>query len=248
MVNKYHNGVLFYLLLLVMGVMIIPVLASCSKDSISSSGLNARLQIVNLSPDIQPVNLLAKYVRVSTNTYTYPNASGYFLLNTVNVPFQIRNVQSATDLNPTNLVTIEDTIRPRVPYTLFITGLKADSSLTSVLTVDTGAIPAIGRGKVRLVNGMPGSSGLRITFNDTVAFKNVAYKSVTDYIEVTAGSYNINITAANAPTTVLTSIPNYNILDGKLYTIYAYGLSNRADSARYGSGIILNTLPPNTTY
>jgi hypothetical protein len=76
----------------------------------------------------------------------------------------------------------------------------------------------------------------------------VKYKSITEYKELTAGNYNLNVVAANAPTTVLAGQKNFTVLDGKLYTMYFYGLSGKTDSAAYGTNVILNSLPPGTTY
>jgi hypothetical protein len=84
---------------------------------------------------------------------------------------------------------------------------------------------------------------LNLTANDTLAFSRIAYKGVTKYIEVTAGNYNINISASSNPSVALVSLKNVTILDGQLYTIYSYGLTGRADTAAFNAGIILNSVP-----
>ncbi|RYU89997.1 DUF4397 domain-containing protein [Mucilaginibacter terrigena] len=249
MANTNKSSILLGLCLFIAGVMVIPMLASCGKNGVSaSSGLNARLQMVNLSPDVQPFKLYAQYIKQSENAYSYPNNSNYFLVNTVDTPLQIRTAQIVNGVNPVNLLTLPGSLKPNIPYTWFVTGLLSDSSLTSILTVDTASLPANGRGKIRFINASPNSPSLILTANDTIAFKNVAYKAQTDFIELTAGSYNLNVSAANAPKIVLSGKPNFSVLDGKLYTMYFYGLSNRADSATYGTNIILNSLPPGTKY
>jgi hypothetical protein len=249
MAKNNKSNILLGLCLFITGVMVIPTLASCGKSGVSaSSGLNARLQIVNLSPDIQPFNLYALYIPQSTSAYYYPNASGYFLINSIDTPLQIRTAQNLNGESPTNLLTLTGSLKPNIPYTWFVTGSRVDSTLASVLTVDTGSVPPNGRGKIRFVNTSPGTTRLSLTANDSVAFRNVTYKGITNFVEVTAGSYNLNITATNAPSTVLAGIPNFTVLDGKLYTVYFYGLPNTADSAKYGANILLNSLPPGTKY
>jgi hypothetical protein len=247
--NKNKSGVLLGLCLLLAGVMVIPMLASCGKAGVNaSSGLNARLQIVNLSADIQPFNLYAHFVKQGTNAYYYPSASGYFLINTIDTPLQIRTAQTVNGVSPTNLLSLPGSLKPNIPYTWFVTGIRADSTLESVLTVDTGSVPANGRGKIRFVNTSPGTTGLNLTANGTIAFTNIAYKGQTNFVELTAGSYDLNVSATGTPATVLANIKNFTVLDGKLYTVFFYGLSNRADSATYGANVILNTLPPGTKY
>lgn len=91
-------------------------------------------------------------------------------------------------------------------------------------------------------------AGIDLVLNGTTAFKKQLYTTVSNWVEVTAGTYNINVVANNAPTTVIKSLPNFTILDGKLYTIFTYGRSTGSDSTAYGVNALLNTLPPNTTY
>lgn len=249
MAKNNKSSILLYLCLFITGVMVIPIIASCGKTGVSaSSGSNARLQIVNVSPDIQPFNLYALYIKQGTAAYYYPSASAYFLVNSIDTPLQIRTAQTVNGVSPTNLLTLPGSLKPNIPYTWFVTGLRSDSSLASVLTVDTGSVPATGRGKIRFVNVSPGSPGLTLTANDTVAFKNVAYKAQTKFIELTAGTYNLNVTATSAPAIVLGGQKNFTVLDGKLYTMYFYGLANKTDTATYGANIILNSLPPGTKY
>ncbi|MBK0378390.1 DUF4397 domain-containing protein [Mucilaginibacter segetis] len=242
MMNKNKSGVMLYLCIIIAGVLFVSSFISCGKEGTNIGTANAKLNIVNLSLDVQPFNLYTHFFKQNSNNYRYPNASGYFLLNIADTPFQIRPAIT-NGVNQLNLLTLQTPLQQHVNYTWFVTGLRADSSLATVLTVDTGSLPAIGRGKIRFVNASPGSVGLNMTANDTLAFSKVAYKQVTDYIEVTAGSYDLNFTATSAPSTVLKTLKNVPVLDGKLYTIYAYGLTNRTDTAAFGANIILNTLP-----
>jgi hypothetical protein len=253
MTNNYKSRLLLYLCIFIAGIMIIPSLVSCGKSGVSvGSNANARLQVVNLSPDIQPFNLYAQqvtsFIKLTTTAYSYPGASGYFLLNSIDTPLQIRTAQISNGVNPVNLLTLHNAFQPKVPYTWFVTGSLKDSTLKSILTVDTGSLPPNGRGKLRFVNASPGTIGLNLVANDTIAFKNIKYTNVTDYIQLTAGSYNLNVVATNAPTTVLAGQKNFTVLDGKLYTMYFYGLQGKTDTAAYGTNVILNSLPPGTTY
>ncbi|RFZ82074.1 DUF4397 domain-containing protein [Mucilaginibacter terrenus] len=237
------SSIFKYLCIALCALLAVPQLMSCGKDNTTSVGTaNAYLNIVNVSPNINPVYLYAEFIRQGNTTYRYPSASNYFLMNIADTPLQIRPAVSNNTIQ-SNLLTLAERMNRNVRYTWFLTGLRNDSSLTYIFTVDSGAIPAVGRSKIRLVNASPGSAGLTLTANDTLAFKNIAYKKVSDYKEITAGSYNFKITATSTPGTVLTTLRNTTVLDGKLYTIYAYGLPNRTDTAAFNAGIILNTIP-----
>lgn len=222
-------------------VLLIPQLVSCSKEGATPNTANAYLNIVNLSPDIRPFNLYAEFLRQGTTQYSYPNASGYFLQNIADTPLQIRS--AVLNIIDTLNFGLGRSLNQNVRYTWFITGLRGDSSISSILTVDSGSAPGLGRSKVRLVNASPGSVGLSLFANDSLAFSNITYKKVSDYREVTSGSYNFKLTTTNAPGVALTTLRNLTVLDGKLYTIYTYGLLNRTDTSSFSANIILNTIP-----
>lgn len=241
--NNHNSSILKYLGLVIGSLLLVSQLVSCGKDNSTSLGTdNGYLNIVNLSPNMNPVNLYAEYIKQGTTQYRYPNPSGYFLMNINDTPLQIRPALSTTS-SQVNLVSLDRSLKKNVRYTWYLTGLKSDSAFTYIFTIDSGATPAVGRSKVRLVNASPGSAGLNITANDSELFPNIPYKGVSDYREVTSGSYNFKISASNAPGIILTTLKNTTVLDGKLYTIYAYGLPNRTDTAAFSAGIILNTIP-----
>ena len=243
MMNNHKSSVLLYLCIFIAGVMFIPMISSCGKDDGTNiSTANAQINLINVSPDVRPFNLYANFINQGSVNYTYPNASGYFLLNTADTPFQIRPAV-ANNVDVINLLPSVSSFERNVRYTWFVTGLRSNNTLTSVIVADTDRIPDIGRGKIRFVNVSQNSNLLNLTANDTLAFSRVAYKQATKYTEVTAGNYNINISASTAPSTALNSLKNVTILDGKLYTIYAYGLTGRTDTAGFNAGIILNTIP-----
>lgn len=247
MINNNKCSILMYLGLFIAGVMFIPMISSCGKGTGTNlSTANAQINLINVSPDVHPFNLYSRidngYVVFGNTNYTYPTPSGYFLLNVADTPFLLR--PSVIDnVNITNLLPAVSMFQRNVRYTWFVTGLVSDKSLTSLIVPDTGSFPAIGRGKIRFINTSSNSPLLNLTANDTLAFSKVAYKGVTKYIEVTAGNYNINVSASSNPSVALASLKNITILDGQLYTIYSYGLTGRADTAAFNANIILNSIP-----
>jgi hypothetical protein len=241
MIIKNKSSVLLYLGYFIAGIILIPFMASCGKQGTTLGSDNAYINLINVSPDVRPFNLYANFVRQGLTTYSYPNASGYFLQNIIDTPLQIRPVL-ANNISTFNLLELRQPLQKNIRYTWFVTGFRSDSSLATVFTVDSGKVPGIGRGAIRFVNVSPNAPGLNVTANDTLAFRNITYKKVSDYTEVTSGSYNLNISATSSPSTALKSLP-VTVLDGKLYTIYAYGLVGRTDTAAFNLGIILNTIP-----
>ncbi len=185
-----------------------------------------------------PVNLFVNFVQVNAagNPFVFGIDQGYFYLPSVAVPFQFRLANAAaTPVLPLNRT---DVLKSGAKYTLFITG--DSSSLTPIFTVDTDYAPATGRGKLRFVNASPSATGgLDVYANDTLAFSGVAYKSQSKYIELPVGSYDLKISATGS-TNVLNDQPSVLIQDGRLYTLYTYGYTSRADSAAFNAAVITN--------
>jgi hypothetical protein len=236
------NKAMVFLALCFAGIMVVPFIASCGKSGgVSPSTSRITMQVVNLGPDLQPINLWIGFEKQNQYPFSYPNASGYFSLTNIDTPIQIRSASQL--VSTTNLIVRKDILKPNLRYTLFVTGLRSDSAaagrVTSIFTVDTTSNPNPGRGKIRFVNASPRSSSFDITANDALAFSNVAYTKVTEFIEIPPGNYEFKI-MPNKSTTVISSLRGVTILDGKIYTLYCRGVAGGADSVAFGAGIISN--------
>lgn len=233
-----RNKVMIFMFLCCVGVMVIPFITSCGKNAaVTPSGTNIQFQVVNLSPDLQPINLYVNYIKQNSGSFSYPSPSGYFSLKNIDTPIQIRS--ALVSVSTVNLVSLNTALKPNIKYTLFVTGLRADSSITSIFTVDTASISTVGRGKIRFVNASPRSAGFDVTANGTPAFTNRTYKSVSPFIQVPPGTYDFKIMPTGT-TTVISELANVTVLDGKIYTIFCRGIANGADSVAFGAGVISN--------
>jgi hypothetical protein len=161
----------------------------------------------------------------------------------MDTPFQIR---PGTSLTPgtvapsSNILSLDSTLKANLKYTLIIMGVNKTDSLYYSFTADTSSTPKLGRGKVRFVNASPRTTtGLSVTANDTTLFSAIAFTKYSAFKELVAGTYDFKIFAPGT-TTVLKDIPNVTIQDGRLYTLYSYGVANRTDSLAFGSGFITN--------
>ncbi|HVV56549.1 MAG TPA: DUF4397 domain-containing protein [Mucilaginibacter sp.] len=242
--NKYKRFI-FPFILAAAGMSFAAFISSCGKTNSGNvtPSSNIQYQVVNLSPDLGPVSLYINYQNYRNASYYYPTPSGYFYLTSIQQPFQIRPGQSLIPGEVTSTATIfsiDSALHTNTRYTLFITGLQADSSVNYVFLTDTSPAPAIGRGKVRFMNASPLSKNFDVVANGTMAFPNQQYLKVSSYIEMPAGSYNFQIFPAGATTPVYGNLQNVNIQDGRLYTIYTYGLAGRTDSLAFGEGVIVN--------
>jgi len=227
-----------YLFACFAGLFLVSGIISCGKaNNVIPVGANIQFQVVNLSPDLRPINLYVGFNKRNA-AYSYPTPSGYFSMASVDTPLQIRS--ALTTVSTANLISLDTILKANTRYTLFVTGLRADSTITGIFTIDTSSTSTPGRGKVRFINASPRSTGLDVTANGTPAFTNRTYKTVSKFIEMAPGSYDFKITPNGAPANVLKTLPQVSVQDGKLYTIYSYGIVGRVDSAAFGAGVIAN--------
>jgi hypothetical protein len=234
------NNVMVYMAICFASVLVLPFIASCGKGGgVSPQNSRIAMQVVNLSPDLLSINLWIGYEKQNNNPFSYPTPSGYFSLTSIDTPIQIRS--SSPQVSSGNLIVRKDILKPNLRYTLFVTGLRFDSTqagrVTSIFTVDTTANPLPGRGKIRFVNASPKSGAFDITANGTMAFTNRAYLSVSEFKEVPPGTYEFRIMPTGS-STVISTFSNVAIQDGKIYTLFSRGVAGGADSVAFGAGII----------
>jgi len=252
--KKNHSGFKAFLFLVICGGLIASFISSCGKGvgTTGATALNIKYQVVNLSPDLGPISLFIDFRQYNSLSFYYPRASGYFALSSIDTPFQVRSspIQlssqvAASEIFPPNLNYV---LHPNFKYTLFITGLRADSTLKFVFLTDTAlALPPLGYGKVRFLNASPGSGSFDVYANGATApgFKNLQFNKVSPYVQMPAGNYTFQIYPAgtnvsSATAGAIGSYSNLTVQDGRVYTIYSYGTSGRVDSLAFGTGAIAN--------
>ena len=195
-------------------------LSSCGgKSTLTAASLNIKYQVINLSPDVDSIDLYINFKKVNTNPFVSFSNQGYFYLTSTITPFQFR----PPALTGTTIFTRDDLLARNLRYTLFITGSLSNNSLNNFLTVDTASAPAAGKGKLRFVNASPvENTGLDLYANGTKIFSAITYKGVSKYIPLPAGNYDLYVTLPDS-TTKLYDIPLTTVQDGTLYTLYTSG-------------------------
>jgi hypothetical protein len=227
------------LFLLVSGIFFCIYISSCGKaTNASPAGLNIQYQIFNFSPDMGPINLFINFQQVNAlgDPFVFEVNHGYFYIPSNVVPFQFRTAYVAD----TTIFQTTNTLTSGAKYTIYITGAQTDHSLTQIFTVDTAVSPAIGYGLLRFVDASPtGTGGLDVTANGTPAFSKVPYKTVSTWLPLPIGNYDLKINATGN-TAILNEQPSITIQDGRAYTLYAYGYTSRVDSAAFNAAVTTN--------
>jgi hypothetical protein len=239
--KKADRKVLKGLFLIVMAVLLLPLVSSCGKNAaVAPASSTTKLLIVDASVDLLPMQVYIGNLQLGTKYFNYPTVTNYYSVFSGTQTFQVRNHYGAAVFFHT------DTLRDNRNYSLFVVGLATATThadtLSYIFTTDYSTLSTPGYGKIRFVNASPRTTGLDVYANGTQAFSNITYKSVSSYIQVPAGIYSFKVTPNNTPASVLTTLPNVTVQDGRLYTLYTRGLIGRTatDTAAFTAAVITN--------
>ena len=243
MTSKSNRNLLIWVFLLFAGGFLLANISSCGKGAgnASPTGLNIQYEVLNLSPDLGPVNLFINFTQANAigNPFIFGVNQGYFYVPSIVTPYQFRSALTTSD-TPIPQLNANQVLQSGAKYSLFIVGSYLSNSLDTIFTVDTSLAPKTGYGKLRFVNASPSATGgLDVHANGTLAFPGVVYGKHSDYMQLPAGNYDLQIDAKGT-TTILNEQPLVTIQDGRLYTLYAYGYNNVTDSATFNAAVITN--------
>ena len=100
--------------------------------------------------------------------------------------------------------------------------VAAAEPLTAVVAVDDTGSPAAGQAWVRVLHGSPDAPAVDVKADDADILTDVAFGTLSDYLPVDAGTYNIKVCAAGTDTCVIDADLTFE--DGKRYTVAATDL------------------------
>lgn len=94
--------------------------------------------------------------------------------------------------------------------------------LTAVVSVDSTDTPEAGKAWVRVLHASPDAPAVDIKVNDADVLTDVPFATISDYIPVDAGTYNIKVCAAGTTTCVIDA--DLTFADGSRTTVAATNL------------------------
>lgn len=194
-----------------------PLQAIFSVDNPASNMGTARVRVVHASPDAPAVDVLVEGSPAFTNV-AFPEITGF-----ASVPAGTYNVK-VVPAGMTSPVVIEADLplAAGTDYTVIATGLLAN--IAPVILTAAGGGPAAGSAWVRFFHGSPDAPAVDIAIaGGQVLFANVAFQQGAAYLEVPAGTYELEARVAGTSTVAL-SLPGVALADGGVYTAYAVGL------------------------
>lgn len=194
-----------------------PLNAIVSVDNPEDNMGGARVRVVHASPDAPAVDVLVN------DGVAFSNIAFEGITPFAEVPADTYNVKVVpTGLTEPIVIEADLPLSAATDYTVIATDYL--SMITpSRLTAD-GGTPSAGNAWVRFFHASPDTPAVDITLTDgTVLIPNVAFQQGSNYLEVPAGTYDLEARVAGTATVGL-SVPGVVLEEGMVYTIYATGL------------------------
>ncbi len=176
------------------------------------------IRLLHASPNTPAVDIYANGSPIARNL-SYRQFTEYFAIPGGN--YNIVVFPSGQTTNPVLSTNIN--IPGGSIFTVSAIGLSPDITLLPVEEPRMN-IPS-GKLMLRFVHLSPNAPNVDLVMqNGVVAFSNVAYKGITQYIPVNPGIYTFNLNVAGSGQRIL-YVPNIRLEAGRFYTIYAIGIA-----------------------
>ncbi|WP_322795221.1 DUF4397 domain-containing protein [Tepidiforma sp.] len=189
-------------------------------DAQSATG---RVRIMHASPDTPAVDIFVDGQKAVT-ALAFPNATPYVAL-----PAGGHNVKvfvSPSDGTGTPALEATLEIVAGKDITVLATGEVSKGTLALTLFEDDNSTPSGNNAHVRLIHASPDAPPVKVAVagTDTNVFTGVAFRNVSPYVPVPAGTYSLDVKVNDSGATVLT-IRDLKLEARTVYTAVAVGLA-----------------------
>ncbi|WP_298844882.1 DUF4397 domain-containing protein [Clostridium sp.] len=185
--------------------------------SYRSMQMNSCIRIFHASPNSPDVDVYANGNMIVKNL-AYTELSQYIPVPPGNYNIKVYpSGQITTPVINTNIM-----IPPNTIFNVAAIGILPNISLYPIPEPITAQDS--GKACVRFIHLSPNAPAVDIKLADgTRVFNNVAYKNITNYSCIPAGTYTFTVSPSGSNNVVLT-VPNVKVNANNYYTIYAVGL------------------------
>ena len=229
-----------YLVLTIVAFVMSAAIFGCSEDEsnpMTPASSTAQVMVTHASPNAPGVDLLVDGTVVGTNL-VFPNSTSY-----LNVNSGTRNIKVNVTGTSTTVINADIPFEKDKVYSIF--AIDSVSKLSAIVTNDDLTAPASGKSHIRFFHLSPDAPAVDVAVTGgPVLFANRTFnKSVTGtemaFTPVDAGTYNLEVRLAGTSTVVL-SLPNITLENGKIYTVFAKGFVGGTGMQALGAQIIVN--------
>jgi hypothetical protein len=199
------------------------VLALCAASLLAvpvaagAQGQPAQVRVAHFSPDAPAVDVYVNDDRVLSGV-EYPTVSEYLELPAGSYDFAVRPAGAAASSDPV----IEETasVEAGAAYTVAAVGALAD--IQAAIFGDDLSAPGSGKAKVRVIHAAPEVPAVDVAVEGgPTLFEGAEFPSATDYAEVDAATYPVQVKGAGSDDVLLeASLP---VKAGTIYSVAAIG-------------------------
>jgi hypothetical protein len=232
------------ILMLTSAAFVMTFAAGCSDDDENNNPMNpvtttTNLRVLHTSYDAPAVDVWVDGVVAITNL-PYGASSGY-----AEIPVGMRNVQ-VTPAGQSSPVVIEADLNIEESDDYSLAAVDMLSNISAVVSVDDRE-PNANRARIKFLHASPDAPAVDIKLdsgNGPVVFSNVSFKNITDYVEVSEGSYTFVVTPTGTDTEVFVFQP-IPVSNGTVYTVVAHGSLDNSDNYPFGVRVFVDNDPGN---
>lgn len=184
----------------------------------AQSAATGRVRVAHMVPNASSIDVLIDG-KVTFSNVAFKQISPYAALPAGN--HQV--VLAAAGQDSTPLFSTTASITGGADATFVAVGTPTNMQLVAL--ADDNSAPPAGQVKVRVFHASPDVGGADISVaNGPVLAQNLAFTSVSPYITVPAGTYDLQVKKTGT-STVLLNIPNIVLPAGQTATVFATGLA-----------------------
>ncbi len=187
---------------------------------------DAKVRVAHFSPDADAVDI---YIdgKKKMNSVPYLAMSEYVSLPAGKHTFEVRG--AGTPATGPAVLTAEQSVAAGSFTTVAAIGPLA--TIKAGIFNDKISTPAAGKSKVRVIHAADGTAEVDVSLKaGAVAFPKVPFGTATEYAEIDAGSYDLQIFGAGTQTPILAK--NVTLQSGGVYTIAAIGGADKPPTLR----------------
>jgi len=212
--------------------------AGCSDNDdnnpLSPTPTTTNLRVLHMSYDAPAVDVWVDG-EVAISNLIYGASSGY-----AEIPTGMRNIQ-VTPAGQTTPVVIDADLNIEDSNEYTVAAIDMLSNISAVSSVDDRE-PNANQARIKFLHASPDAPAVDIKLdggNGPVVFSNVSFKNITDYVEVSEGSYTFVVTPTGSNTEVFVFQP-IPVTNGTVYTVVAHGSLDNSDNYPFGVRVFVD--------
>jgi len=208
-------------------------LSACKKDFNDTPIEATGIGFVHASPGTGALDFILDGQKI--NNFTYTKDLGYYAAYP-----GTRLIGVAKKDSLKYLTTATSALKAGAFYSVFVVDTLKSTKL--LVVEDDLKAPETDKANIRFINLSPGAPALDLTVQGTDAplFTAKAFKEFTTFTSIApSNTYTFQVKNTGS-TTVRATLPAVKIEKGKIYTIWAKGLSSKTDSTQFGLSVMTN--------